>query len=52
MQYVHQHADAHTVEAVFLATPSPGVYLRFRLRDLPPEVSVIPPSTRTARKES
>lgn len=32
MQYVHQHADVHTVEAIFRATPSLGVYLRFRLR--------------------
>lgn len=52
MQYVHQHADAHTVEAVFRATPSPGVYLRFRLRDLPPEVSAVPSTPRTAQKES
>ena len=33
MQHVHRHADVHTVEAVFRATPSPGVYLRFRLRE-------------------
>ena len=37
--YVHQHADTHTVEAVFRATPSPGVYLRFCLRELPRETT-------------
>jgi len=34
MHHVHQCTDVHTVEAVFRATPNPGIYLRFRLRDL------------------
>jgi len=32
MSHVSQHADARAVEAVFRATPHPGVYLQFRLR--------------------
>jgi hypothetical protein len=44
MQYVFQHSDVHTVEAVFRATPHPGIYLRFHLKDL----SLKP---RTAQKE-
>lgn len=36
MHHVHQHADIHTVEAIFRATPHPGVYLRFRLREATP----------------
>ena len=35
MHHVHQCADVHTVEAMFRATPNPGVYLRFRLREAP-----------------
>ena len=35
VHHVHQQADVHSVEAVFRSTPSPGIYLRFRLRDLP-----------------
>ena len=35
MQHINQSADVHTVEAVFRNTPHPGIYLRFRLRDLP-----------------
>lgn len=37
LHHVHQRPDVHSVEAVFRATPSPGVYLRFRLHDLPQE---------------
>lgn len=33
MQHVRQHPDVHTVEAIFRSTPSPGIYLRFRLRN-------------------
>jgi hypothetical protein len=44
VQYVFQHSDVHTVEAVFRATPHPGIYLRFHLKDL----SLKP---RTAQKE-
>ncbi len=33
MLYVHKHAEVHSVEAVFRATPHPGVYLRFCLRE-------------------
>jgi hypothetical protein len=36
MQYIHQHAHTHTVEAVFRLTPNPGVYLRFRLHSPSP----------------
>lgn len=41
MQYIHQHVDTQTVEAVFRWTPSPGVYLRFRL---------LSPSTHSTQK--
>lgn len=36
MHYVHQRPEVHTVEAVFRSTPSPGEYLRFRLREITP----------------
>lgn len=36
MHYVHQCADTYSVEAVFRATPHPGVYLRFRLHEVTP----------------
>jgi hypothetical protein len=35
MHHVSQHPDVHTVEGVFRATPSPGIYLRFRLKEQP-----------------
>ena len=37
LHHIQQRPDVYAVEAVFRATPSPGVYLRFRLRDLPQE---------------
>jgi hypothetical protein len=33
MKYIHQLPDTHTIEAVFRATPHPGVYLQFRFHD-------------------
>lgn len=47
VQYLHQHADTHTVEVVFRATPHPGVYLRFQLHSNP-----LSPNPRSAKKES
>lgn len=34
IHHVHRHADVHSVEVVFRATPSPGIYLRFQLREV------------------
>jgi hypothetical protein len=51
MQHVRQHADVHTAEAVFRSTPSPGIYLRFHLRDHSVAQTLAPAST-TAQKES
>lgn len=36
MLYLHKHTGVHSVEAVFRATPHPGVYLRFCLREITP----------------
>lgn len=39
MCHVQQQVNVHSVEAVFRTTPSPGVYLRFRMRDASPKLT-------------